>query len=205
MTAQKKSPKLAFEMEKEAIRDEIQAGIKVGVDKLTGKASRPTREESFHNTKYLLKQYRRIAYAVRMSETELNLRMEMAHGMSLSTFEINADLAGIDLSNTKLEGYAQSVIRSQNMLSIIDSALNCVKDDPDHGDLYYNVLYHTYFTPRKPKNCNAIILELEKLGFLMSQASYYNYLNAAIKAIDSILWGYTARDCIGIIKQFLPD
>jgi len=43
------------------------------------------------------------------------------------------------------------------------------------------------------------------MGFLMSQASYYNYLNAAIKAIDSILWGYTARDCIGIIKQFLPE
>lgn len=105
MTAQKKSSKPAFEMEKEAIREEIQAGIKAGVDKLSGKADKPTREESFHNTKYLLKQYRRIAYAVRMSETELNLRMEMAHGMSLSTFEINADLAGIDLSNTKLEGY----------------------------------------------------------------------------------------------------
>jgi len=205
MNMHTKSSRPAFEMEKEAIRDEIQAGIKTGVDKLAGKDAKPTREESFHNTKYLLKQYRRIAYAVRMSETELNLRMEMAHGMSLSAFEINAELAGVDLSNTKLEGYAQSVIRSQNMLNIIDSALNGVKDDPDHGDLYYNVLYHTYFTPRKLKNCNAIVMELEKMGFLMSQASYYNYLNAAIKAIDSILWGYTARDCIGIIKQFLPE
>ena len=25
-----------------------------------------------------------------------------------------------------------------------------------------------------------------------------------IKAIDRILWGYTARDCMEIIKQFLP-
>ena len=38
MTAQKKSSKPAFEMEKEAIREEIQAGIKAGVDKLSGKA-----------------------------------------------------------------------------------------------------------------------------------------------------------------------
>ena len=30
------------------------------------------------------------------------------------------------------------------------------------------------------------------------------YLNMAIRAIDRILWGYTARDCMEIIKQFLP-
>lgn len=30
------------------------------------------------------------------------------------------------------------------------------------------------------------------------------YLNLAIRAIDRILWGYTARDCMEIIKQFLP-
>lgn len=39
----------------------------------------------------------------------------------------------------------------------------------------------------------------------MSPASYHNYLNAGINALDRILWGYTARDCIGIIKEFLPD
>ena len=33
---------------------------------------------------------------------------------------------------------------------------------------------------------------------------YHSYLNMAIRAIDRILWGYTARDCMEIIKQFLP-
>ena len=31
-----------------------------------------------------------------------------------------------------------------------------------------------------------------------------SYLNMAIQAIDRILWGYTARDCMEIIKEFLP-
>lgn len=34
-------------------------------------------EDRLHNTKFLLKQYRRIAYSVQVSENELNLRMEM--------------------------------------------------------------------------------------------------------------------------------
>ena len=34
-------------------------------------------EDRLHNTKFLLKQYRRIAYSVQVSENELNLRMEI--------------------------------------------------------------------------------------------------------------------------------
>ena len=200
-----KSTRPAFEVEKELLREEIQSGIKLGVDRLAGVEPQSARPNSFHNTKYLLKQYRRIAYAVQMSEAELNLRMELTHGVTLSALEINAELAGIDLSNTKLEGYAQSVIRSRNMLAIINSALDCVKDDPDHGELYHHVLYQTYFTPRKPKNAGQIVQELERLDHPMSMSSYYNYLTQAIKAIDRILWGYTARDCIDIIQQFLPE
>lgn len=36
----------------------------------------------------------------------------------------------------------------------------------------------------------------------MSMVTYHSYLNMAIRAIDRILWGYTARDCMEIIKQF---
>lgn len=48
------------------------------------------------------------------------------------------------------------------------------------------------------------IAELDRQGFPMSMVTYHSYLNMAIRAIDRILWGYTARDCMEIIKQFLP-
>ena len=73
------------------------------------------------------------------------------------------------------------------MLQIIDNALNTVRMDPDHGELMYQVL-----------------AELDRQGFPMSMVTYHSYLNMAIRAIDRILWGYTARDCMEIIKQFLP-
>ena len=134
----------------------------------------------------------------------MNVRMEMEHGTRLSTLEVNAELAGIDLSGSKLEGYARTVIRSKNMLQIIDNALNTVRMDPDHGELMYQILFLTYFSKKKPANREEILAELDRQGFPMSMVTYHSYLNMAIESIDRILWGYTARDCMEIIKQFLP-
>ncbi|MDY5805608.1 MAG: hypothetical protein SPJ87_06880 [Oscillospiraceae bacterium] len=189
----------AYGLEKEAVREEIQTGLQTGVEILAGNVEKGKETDHFHNTKYLLKQYRRVEYSIRISEADLNLRMEMQHGMRLSTLEVNSELAGIDLTGTKLENHARSVIRSKNMLEIINAALEAVREDPDRGDLLYQVLYITYFSKTKPRNRTQILIELDKLGYSMSAASYHNYLNAAIRAIDRILWGYTAKSTIYIV------
>ena len=173
---------------------------------LTPAEKRAAEEQArFHHTKQLLQQYRRVVYSVNVSEAEMNQRMEMEHGVSFSTLEVNAELAGIDLSGTKLENYAKSVIRSKNMLTIIGNALKAVKGDPEHGELMYHILYLTYFTPTKPRNREEIVMELERLGYPMSLVTYHSYLNMALRAIDRILWGYTARDCVEIVNMFLPE
>lgn len=194
----------AFAIEKEALKAEIESSIHAGVAHMSDDADAGKKAEQFHNTKHLLKQYRRVAYAIHISESDLNLRMEMQHGTRLSTLELNAELAGVDLSGSKLESYTRTVIRSKTMLKIIDTALETVRLDPDHGELMYQLLYFTYFTKQKPRNREAIITQLDRLGYPMSIGTYNNYLKMAINAIDRILWGYTARDSIDIIKAFLP-
>ena len=203
MPIPEKRPRPAQDLEAEVVKSEIETGIQAGMNKLSG-APEP-KQDTFHNTKYLLKQYRKVAYSVRLSESELNLRTEMEHNVSLSALEVNAELAGIDLSGTKLEGYARSVIRSRNMLRIIDEALKNVREDPEDGEEMYQVLYQTYFSPQKPKNRECILIALDRVGFPMCASTYHVQLNLAIKAIDHILWGYTAQDCIEIIRAFLPD
>ena len=130
-----------FALEKEALKTEIETGLQVGVDHLEDKPMKRKPVEKYHNTRYLLKQYRKVAYAIQISESDMNVRMEMEHGTRLSTLEVNAELAGVDLSGSKLEGYARTVIRSKNMLQIIKNALNTVRLDPDHGELMYQILY----------------------------------------------------------------
>jgi hypothetical protein len=69
----------------------------------------------------------------------------------------------------------------------------------------YQVLYLTYFSPRKHKNGQSIVEALEEMGFRIALSTYYSQLDAAVKAIDRILWGYTARDCMEILDRFLPQ
>lgn len=94
----------AFEIEKEALKTEIETGIQSGVDHLENKAAKRKDGDKYHNTRHLLKQYRKVAYAIQISEADMNVRMEMEHGTRLSTLEVNAELAGVDLSGSKLEG-----------------------------------------------------------------------------------------------------
>ena len=95
----------AFALEKEALKTEIEAGIQTGVEQMESgqKGKKPV--EKYHNTRHLLRQYRKVAYAVEISETDMNVRMEMEHGTRLSTLKVNAELAGVDLSGSKIESY----------------------------------------------------------------------------------------------------
>ena len=72
----------AFALEKEALKTEIEAGIQTGVEQMESgqKGKKPV--EKYHNTRHLLRQYRKVAYAVEISETDMNVRMDMEHGIS---------------------------------------------------------------------------------------------------------------------------
>ena len=83
----------AFEIEKEALKTEIETGIQAGVDHLEAKTAKRKDADKYHNTRHLLKQYRKVAYAIQISEADMNVRMEMEHGTRLSTLEVNAELA----------------------------------------------------------------------------------------------------------------
>ena len=91
------------------------------------------------------------------------------------------------------------------MLQIIKNALNTVRLDPDHGELMYQILYLTYFSERKLANREAILAELERIGFQMSMVTYHSYLNMAIKAIDRILWGYQIINRADVGGQYLNE
>lgn len=104
-----------FALEKEALKTEIETGLQVGVDHLEDKPMKRKPVEKYHNTRHLLKQYRKVAYAIQISESDMNVRMEMEHGTRLSTLEVNAELAGVDLSGSKLEGYSGHSSKCETM------------------------------------------------------------------------------------------
>ena len=117
----------AYGLEKEAVREEIQTGLQTGVEILAGNVEKGKETDHFHNTKYLLKQYRRVEYSIRISEADLNLRMEMQHGMRLSTLKVNSELAGMEVNNP----YGSDVVFNANYFV----ALYCASKDTDAASI----------------------------------------------------------------------
>lgn len=116
----------AFEIEKEALKTEIETGIQAGVDHLEAKTAKRKDADKYHNTRHLLKQYRKVAYAIKISEADMNVRMEMEHGTRLSTLEVNAELAGVDLSGSKLEGTPEQLFGARTCSrSLITRLIRC--------------------------------------------------------------------------------
>lgn len=161
------------------------------------------RRDRLHDTRYLLQQYRRVEYSVRLSCQELQDRAMEEYGTELSTLKNNAELAGMDLSGTKIESYTRSVVRSLEMLRIIDRALRAVKEDPICGERMYYTLYYTFTCPKRYPRRELILEKMDELGYPMSLGTYHNYLNKGIEALDKILWGYTSAECREIIDSFL--
>ena len=62
----------AFEIEKEALKTEIETGIQSGVDHLEANTAKRKDADKYHNTRHLLKQYRKVAYAIQISEADMN-------------------------------------------------------------------------------------------------------------------------------------
>ena len=126
---------------------------------------------------------------------------EKEHRIRMSVLEINAALAGIDLSGSKLESYTKSICRSRSMLRIIENALELVRMDPDNGEMLYQILYLTYFCDQRLPSRDAILIALSRKGFAMSPPTYHKYLKLGILAMDRILWGYTALDLNKISEE----
>ena len=62
----------AFEIEKEALKTEIETGIQAGVDHLEAKTAKRKDADKYHNTRHLLKQY--------LCDPNLGSRYECSNG-----------------------------------------------------------------------------------------------------------------------------
>ena len=162
-----------------------------------------TKSNRLHDTKYLLKQYRSVEYSVSLSAGDLEERSKSEYGVAMSTLKTNAELAGMDLSNTKIESYTRSVMRSLQMLEIINRALRAIKNHPMHGECMYYTVYFTFVSKKRYPNREAILKEMDELGYHMSVSTYHYYLNMGIKEFDRVLWGYTSAESVEILDSFV--
>ena len=82
----------AFEIEKEALKTEIETSIQAGVDHLEAKTAKRKDADKYHNTRHLLKQYRKVAWC-RMLGGQFFLLIMNAWCLRLFTSMVGSFLA----------------------------------------------------------------------------------------------------------------
>ena len=166
----------------------------------------PSEQENplFHDTWKLLKNYRDAVWNLELAVQQVRSTFEIEFGSSIEEFLDSIYLAGADIGGTRLEDYARSIERSNKMLTLLNSAVDILRNKHKHGEQYYWILYYSYLSPQQLQNTDEIIESLRPHIANISHRTYYRRRPEAVQALSSILWGYTSKDCLETLEKFFP-
>lgn len=160
-------------------------------------------EYLYHNTEILLKKYRDVVWSIEVSAVQAQINFEIEMDCKLDEFLDMAYSAGMDVSGTKIQEQMRTLERNKKMLEIINSAVNVLRKKQLEGEIYYWIIYYTYLSDKPMKRVEDIIVRVAEHSEMMSWKTYFNKRKKAIEILSSILWGFTSKDCLPIIKEFV--
>lgn len=140
----------------------------------------------FHDTWKLLKNYRDAVWNLELAVQQVKNTFEIEYGSSIEEFLDSIYLAGADIGGTKLKNHAKNIERSNRMLTLLNSAVDILRNKHKHGEQYYWILYYSYLSPQQLQNTDEIIESLEPHIANISKRTYYRKRLEAVQALSSI-------------------
>ena len=165
----------------------------------------PEEDPRFHDTYKFLRRYRDATYSLKVVVHQMETQFRMRYGTSVDEFLDSIYSAGAELSGDDIEERAKSIERSNRMLKVLDSSVDLLRTNHKHGEQYYWILYYTFLSPQELKGTNEIIESLKPHISNISYRTYYRKRHAAIEALSTILWGFTAKETTEILNKFFPE
>ncbi|MDR2605758.1 MAG: hypothetical protein LBC38_00565 [Oscillospiraceae bacterium] len=159
----------------------------------------------YHDTLLLLKKYRDVVWSMELSVQQAKRLFQSEYGSSVEDFLESIYLAGADLSGSDIERHAKSIERSNNMLKLVDSAVELIRRKHKDGEALYRTLYYSFLSPTRCRNVDEIIESLRNHIRDISFRTYYRRRNEAVEVLSSVLWGYSSNDCRDLLEQFFPE
>ena len=165
---------------------------------------RTEREEYlYHNTLLLLKKYRDVVWSIEVAAMQAQMDFETEMDCNLDDFLNKSYQAGADLAGTEIQEQMRVMERNKKMLKMIDMAVDMLRRKQVDGETYYQILYLTYLSDKPLKTTEEIVEKLAQNGEYMSWKTYFNKRTKAIEILSTVLWGFTSKECMPIIEDFL--
>ncbi|MDO4274330.1 MAG: hypothetical protein Q4D16_11725 [Eubacteriales bacterium] len=165
----------------------------------------PEMDPRFHDTYKFLRRYRDAKYSLMVVVRQMETQFRMEYGSSIDDFLDSVYEAGAELSGGDIEQRAKSIERSNKMLKLLDSSVDLLRNNHKHGEQYYWILYYAFLSPQELRNTEEIIEKLEPHISNISYRTYYRKRRAAVEALSTILWGFTAKETLTMLDQFFPE
>ena len=165
----------------------------------------PSIEENplFHDTWKLLKNYRDAVWNLELAMRQAKNSFKIESGNNIEEFLNSPYPADTDINNLQPENYVKNIEKSNQILNLLNSAIEILRKKHKHGEQYYWILYYTYLSPQQSQNTDEIIDKLTPYITNISKRTYYRKRPEAIEALSSILWGYS-KDCLEMLNKLLP-
>lgn len=165
----------------------------------------PLEDPRFHDTYKFLKRYRDATYSLKVVVHQLEIQFQLDYGSSIDEFLDSIYAAGIDVNHGDIAERAKSIERSNKMIKLLESSVDLLRRNHKYGEQYYWILYYAYLSPHELENTDAILEKLEEHINNISYRTYYRKRHAAIEALSTILWGFTAKESLNLLNQFFPE
>lgn len=173
---------------------------------MSGKMYEKRLEEDarYHDTWRLLKKYRDVTWSLELSIRQVKNQFRIDYDCNIEDFLESIYMAGADLGGTDIENHARCIERSYKMLTLLENSVNLLRTHHQSGEVYYWILYYSFLSPQKLKNVEEIIEALHPHIRDISFSTYYRLRKAAVEALSSVLWGFSAQDTLKTLDCFFP-
>ena len=145
-------------------------------------------EHLYHNTEKLLKLYKKVLWRINSSLKELDEECRETTNMKL--VEMIDSMVDIDprINEQRLNSRLKSIEDSKSILDFIDLSMAQLKDYPDNGERYHDILKRIYI--------DSTVQSIERLSeiYNISRSTMYREKSKAIEMFGVILWGFLLNE-----------
>ncbi len=162
----------------------------------------PQEDPRYHDTWVLLQKYRDVVWSLELSVQKVRMKFQIELGSSIEDFLDSIYVAGVDFKENGIQEHTQNIEQSYQMLKLLNAAIQLLRSKHKFGEDYYWILYYSFLSPQQYHNAEEIVEQLRPHIRDISYRTYYRRRKEAIEALSSVLWGYTSRDCLGLLNDY---
>lgn len=104
----------------------------------------PEEDPRFHDTYQFLRRYRDATYSLKVVVHQMEHQFKLQYDNDIDKFLDSIYAAGADLTGSDIEQRAKSIARSNQMLKLLESSIDLLRNNHKHGEQYYWILYYAY-------------------------------------------------------------